>query len=420
MNRTLKPRYLLPGVLGLAFALAPLHAQAPPAPATPPSQAPAPDAQAAPATQDDISDLESQIKALRAQIGNTQPGSNKFLLTGYADMEYSAPEGQNRTFSAAFNPIFLWKINDKIFLQAETEIGIDPNTGQTSLNLEYANIAYFLNDNATILAGRFLTPLSTFVERYHPAWINRSLTKAMYADDMTGFVPMSSLGTQVRGAFALGTARLKYAVWTEEGPALVTDPASGAAGTLQFDGVSSAQKNNNLSVGGHLWYQPIPGLEVGYGRMTGRPGPSGAGYDPVHFTLQEGDFSGRLESDHLAGVLELRGEWVQSRVDAADYGTLAPFDNLRAGGFGQVSYRPSGVNNAFFQKLETVARYDWTNQPEGNPWSQFSQRRWTLNFNYWLTSNAVVKVGMDRTRSEDPSLAQPVSNGVTAAFALGF
>lgn len=115
--------------------------------------------------QEAIADLESQLKELKARIGSVEPGTNRFLVTGYTTAGYSSRQGENRAFSANFNPIFLWKVNDRLFFQAEPEMEIMEGTRETNVNLEFANFAYFVNDYLTISAGKFLTPFSTFTER---------------------------------------------------------------------------------------------------------------------------------------------------------------------------------------------------------------------------------------------------------------
>ncbi len=368
--------------------------------------------------QEAIADLESQLKELKVRIGNAEPGSNRFLVTGYATAGYGQSQGENRAFSASFNPIFLWKINDRLFFQAEPEMEIMEGSRETEVNLEFANIAYFVNDYLTVSAGKFLTPFSTFTERYHPDWINRSMTKPLYASEDGSLVPYSSLGIQVRGGVPIGTARLRYAFWADEGPSLGTD--ADQAGNLQWKGYAADSRNNSLKTGGHLWLLPIPNLELGYARLKGRVGVQGSPYEQVFFTMQEADLTFRKESDALSGTVEVRGEWVGSEVTRADYPGISSFDNRKNGGLAQLSYRPSSVDGDFVRNLEAVIRYDWIKRPGGDPSGLFPQRRWTYNMNFWFTASAVLKLGVERTKTEDPTLGPSYRNGVVAAFSLGF
>jgi hypothetical protein len=368
--------------------------------------------------QEAIADLEAQMKELKARIGNVEPGSNRFLVTGYTTAGYGSRQGENRAFSANFNPIFLWKVNDRLFFQAEPEMEIMEGTRETRVNLEFANFAYFVNDYLTVSAGKFLTPFSTFTERYHPDWINRSLTKPLYASEDASLVPYSSLGIQLRGGIPLGNARVRYAFWADEGPSLGTD--ADQAGAVQWEGYTADSRNNSVKTGGHLWFLPVPSLEIGYARMKGRIGVQGSAFEQVYFTMQEADLTFRKESSALSGIVELRGEWVGSEVTSADYPGAPTFDNRKSGGLAQLSYRPSAVEGDIFRNLEAVVRYDWIKRPEGDPSGLFPQRRWTYNMNFWFTASAVLKVGVERTKTEDPTLGQSYRNGVVAAFSLGF
>ena len=60
-------------------------------------------------------------------------------------------------FSARFVPIFLFSLNDKMHVEAETEISLN-EAGETEVELEYADIHYFLTDTTTVTAGKFLLP----------------------------------------------------------------------------------------------------------------------------------------------------------------------------------------------------------------------------------------------------------------------
>lgn len=149
-------------------------------------------------------------------------------------------------------------------------------------------------------------------------------------------------------------------------------------------------------------------------------GVQGTAFEQVFFTMQEADLTYRKESSALNGVLELRGEWVSSEVTPADYSGIPAFDNRKSGGLAQLSYRPSAVEGDIVRNLEAVVRYDWIKRPDGDPSGLFPQKRWTYNMNFWFTASAVLKVGVERTKTEDPALGPSYRNGVIAAFSLGF
>src|SRR5262249_40414298 len=51
----------------------------------------------------------------------TFPGSTRSLLTGYGSAGFSALRNSDAAFTAQFNPIFLWKITDKLQFEGEAE-----------------------------------------------------------------------------------------------------------------------------------------------------------------------------------------------------------------------------------------------------------------------------------------------------------
>src|SRR5207244_7265948 len=83
-------------------------------------------------------------------------GTNKFILAGWAEAMYEQRNGQVSTFSASFNPIFLWELTPKILFDGRLEI--EPSGGGTNVNLVNAQISYLLNDYIALGAGEFFSP----------------------------------------------------------------------------------------------------------------------------------------------------------------------------------------------------------------------------------------------------------------------
>ena len=152
------------------------------------------------------------------------------------------------------------------------------------------------------------------------------------------------------------------------------------------------------------------GFELGYSLKNARVNvPLGGTRDAL---LQGVDLTYVRDSRALRGVLDLRGEWVWSRVSratydptgAAGFGPLS-FDNRRRGGYLQPAYRPSKIGPDWVHNLEFVGRRDLLLQPEGPPES-IDERRWTIGVNYWLSSSTALKAAFDtgrRTEKGDPS-----------------
>ena len=111
-------------------------------------------------------------------------------------------------------PTLLWKPTDRLLLEAEIAFGL---TAEDSfVELDYAQVSYLLNDYMTVTGGKFLTPFNTFWERWHPSWINKSVTIPLTHE--RGLIGPAGLGVPVRGGFPIGKTKLNYAAYYAHGP----------------------------------------------------------------------------------------------------------------------------------------------------------------------------------------------------------
>ena len=92
--------------------------------------------------------------------------SLKFLITGDAftglRLVHDSKNSSNSfTFTTTgFNPVFLWKISDKMIFESEVEFQLRTGTGYAAgegleVELEYCNIGYILNKYMILRAGTF-------------------------------------------------------------------------------------------------------------------------------------------------------------------------------------------------------------------------------------------------------------------------
>lgn len=383
--------------------------------------------------------LQAQIEAVHELAEHSSAGSSKFLITGYGTAGYSDSEETHSTFSASLNPLFLWKLGERILFETELELSLSSGGGghgeemaeqeaQTNVELEYAHASYLLNDYITLGAGKFLTPFGLFNERLHPTWINKLPDPPLPYRHHQGIAPMASLGAYVRGGAANQLAKFNYAFYLSNGPALVT--GGDDAGTLDFNNFTDI--NNNKALGGRVGLLPIPEVEIGGSFQVARVNPSG--FESVDALLLGVDLSFSRYVDSLGGIIDLRTEWVWSDVEEVsfpvaghhgeeeeedpgeDHGMeMLSFDNKRFGGYLQLAYRPSGSANQFIKNLEGVVRWDILDQPEGSP-GGFDEQRWTFGLNYWFDPSSVVKFAyqlneVDHGKEADTFLLQ---------LALGF
>ena len=356
-----------------------------------------------------MSELESQLDDVRSLALSSKPGNNKFVVTGFGSVGYTNAEGSNSSFTAGFNPIILYKLGERVFAEAELEFTYEDN-GDTATELEFAKLAYIVNDHLTLSGGRFLTPLSTFKEHLHPTWINKLPDQPLFAEGPIRLIPTSSLGFEGRGAFAMGKTKLTYAAYVTNGFAL--DASGPTAGQLTFD--NNVDLNNGKSGGARIGFFPFPALEVVYAFNLGKVGAPGAG-NPTAL-VQDIAISYVKESEKIGGKLDVRGELVFSRVNDQDFGS-GVFNNNRNGGYAQIAYRPT-MSDSFFQNVEGVFRYDFVNQPSnGGAPASFDENRYTVGVNYWLSPSAVLKFAY---QIDAKSGATMDNNAFMVQFAIGF
>src|SRR6266536_2083373 len=369
-------------------------------------------------TEQAFDDLDKQVKGVKQMAKESFPASTKMLLAGYGSAGFIAQDhGGTRQFNATFNPIFLWKMSDRLLFEGELEAELEGH--ETSLALEMAQFSYLLNDYVTFGAGKFLNPMNYFVERQHMSWVNKLPDKPLAVYD--GLLSESDVGFQIRGGIPVGKTKLGYAFFVANAPELRVDLASVDAtdlGTLEFDNFDNVGKH--VAVGGRVGFFPIPEFEVGYGFQVSDVAPPGGG--TVDSLLQSADLSYVRESTRLKGIVNLKAQWVWSHVDQFTYdpgGTIGgpfTFRNNRDGGYVQFAYRPTRVENAYIKNLEPVFRYDMLSQartPTGA-----DERRYSVGLNYWLSPSTVVKVAYEFDHQSGPEADR--HNAVLLQFVTGF
>src|SRR5262249_40592283 len=369
-----------------------------------------------------VADVHKQVApeaAREVPLPLVQPegllGTTKFLLAGWAEAMYEQRNGQVSTFSASFNPIFLWELTPKILFDGRLEI--EPSGGGTNVNLVNAQISYLLNDYIALGAGEFFSPSNVFVERFEPQWINKLPDRpiGVYHD----ILPNISVGAQIRGGFPIGPTRADYAFYVSNGPLLLTSDAR-TAGTLDFN--SYTDNNDNKALGGRVGFLPIPGVEIGYGFETSKPGFQGTSFSRVQALVQSVDLGITRDSDLLKGRINLFAQYAWSHVDHAIYdpdGSLGfgplPLTAKRDGGYAELAYRPTKLDIDFLRNLELIFRWDHLSRDPsglGDP----EETRWTLGLNYWLSPSTVVKAAYEW----DQPNGEPNKNALLLQMAMGF
>ncbi len=333
-------------------------------------------------------------------------GEDRFVLTGYGFARHNWNDNENEnSFSAGFNPIFLYRLNDRVLFEGELELELED--GETEVDLEYAQIDLVLHDYVTLVAGKYLLPFGQFIERLHPAWINKLVTAPLPFDHHDGVLPFTDVGVQLRGGVPLGYgdgARVAYTVYASNGPRYQSGEVGAAFANNHED------LNRGKAVGARVELFPLAldwnagWLQVGASTYDGEWDSQGNRW----FT------SWGLDTFYRYRDLELRGEYVSTRRELA-----GPGRDRRDGWYAQGSYRLASVAPAPLNKLELILRYaerDQTEPPEedgevlplhgavaqaneaGEEHAELvaHPRQISVGLAYWITPSLVAKLEYDR------------------------
>jgi len=330
-----------------------------------------------------------------------KPDDNvKFKLSGYAFMNYVKPAGENGGFvEAAFDPIFTWRASDKLFFQTEVEFVSSGESYDGSFELEFLTLNYIINKHMTFYAGKFLGPLGTFQARYHPAWINKSITKPIgFGNSVNGLKRLeagSEAGVGLKGVLPAGNMKFTYDIYVANGGIL--DPSTGDVEMESF-----ADNNKNKAIGGRLAVLPLSNssLEIGVSGYTAKIGDPGSMYENTRAKIFAVDVN--FVKATAAGIIDIKGEYQQRTVDkgiryyADDADSVGfTFNNNPSVSYIQLAYRlPAVDGNNWVHRFELVGRLASMNVDANSPFGR-TMTDLTLGINYWLNFSTVFKLGYD-------------------------
>jgi len=246
------------------------------------------------------------------------------------------------------------------------------------VSLEFAQLSYLLNDYITIGVGKFLNPSNFFMERLHPAWINKLPDRPITMIETNPLQANSQLGIQVRGGLPIGSTKGEYAFYVSNGPSINAD------GTLGFNDVNDS--NNSKAVGGRIGWLPFSGFEMGYGFETAGVTDPANGSNTLDVITHVIDLNYIKNSKLILGTIDIRGQYSNRKIDRS---ASLPFDNSTSGGYGQIAYRPNRIGQAYLRDFEAVLRYDWIDVPKAAAF--YDEQRWTIGINYYLAASTMFK-----------------------------
>jgi len=327
--------------------------------------------------------------------------THSFSIVGDAEFQFGKISHQHGAFMFAdFAPIFLFRGGDRVLFEAGFDFTIQNNAPggsgyATTLNLSFATIDYIINDYVTFMGGNMLLPLGTYSER-SAGWLN----KFPDAPLPRAVLPGNGIGVQLRGGIPLGEkgASLTYSGFVVNGPGSVD--GSGDAGQLDLGGnvgfTSDGKLTNNLhggvGEGGRVavfWpWKPQYDLEVGLSGMSSR-------YDNAG---KQQYSAGVVDASlHLGPSVEVKGEYMNTRVGTTDMGTINP-----RGWWVQGGYKLAGLKLGvpYLDKLELVGRYDTVNDDLGT-----RTKRGTVGAVYYVTNTLWLEGDYEFTSNRGPNPA---------------
>ncbi|HTM93793.1 MAG TPA: hypothetical protein VL095_15330 [Flavisolibacter sp.] len=335
-------------------------------------------------------------------------GQNKFAFFGDAEMTYSSNKNERQFGDVNFKPIFLWKVSDQLFVEAETEF--ETGGGSLDIGLEYVNMCYIVSKYVTLHAGRFLPKFGAYRGRFGEGFLNR------FANDPVGFGDggigaMNEVGVGAQGGFGVGDSKINYDVYVSNGPILLTDTAN--AGQFEYEGYIG--NNKGKAVGGRFGLLPLSNssLEIGYSfQRKNKTGDPGSGYENTGLFMQAADLNYYTHLTAIQSDFRLLAEWKYQKVDKAVYFDVLnkpyTFKNNPSAYYIAAMIRPAHLQS-FLHNLELAGRYSKFKTPVEATWGGGDKKQWDISLDYWLRWNSLVKFTYaDRANEPKNFLAQVV------------
>ncbi len=328
-------------------------------------------------------------------------GQNNFAIFGNAEMTFFADKNGSHFGDVNFKPIFLWKISDKLFVEAEPEF--ETGEGSVNIGLEYANMVYIVNSYLTLHAGRFLPKFGAYRGRMGEGFINRFSTAPVGFGD-GGIGAKNEVGVGAQGGFGAGSAKINYELYLCNGSQILTDPDNAG----QFEYEAYAANNNAKAVGGRIGVLPFSNssLEIAYSfQNKNKTGEKGSPYANVGVLMQAFDLNywGHLLA--LKSDVRIIAEWKHQKVDNVIYydadSTAYTFNNSPTAYYVAGAIRPSHLKNSFARNLEFAIRYSEFKRPANAAWGGSNTNQAAFSLDYWLKWNTVLKLTYQTEKDVD-------------------
>jgi hypothetical protein len=290
---------------------------------------------------------------------------------------------------------------------------------QGTVQLWRAQAEWFINDNLTVVFGRFYSPIGFYSERLRLDWVIKTPDPPLMFNQVYP-QQLSFNGIQLRGSryVADTPVKLEYSGFVSNGltvPGTKLSPAvySNLNNFSNFNDINSVK-----AFGGRLGMS-IPTI----GFIAGLSGLANQAYDTAGNTLNLWDVDASWH----------RGNW-DARFELAKTDQQTPAQPIhRFGFYTQVAYRQYDNPNRFLQKLEYVFRFDhvefdginlaktginfgglglnYARQP-------LDRNRFTYGVNYWFYPSLVLKLAIEI--NEELGVPSLRDNGFLGQLVWGF
>ena len=365
-------------------------------------------------SKSDVAVMTKKVEKIEITQLEKENSASSVHLAGYGSVNYTDVDNKfegdgkryndgNRFNNVQFAPIFHYQYKDLMLFEAELDITVDEN-GDTDTELEYATADLLINDNVTLLVGKFLSPIGQFRQNLHPGWINKLPTAPVgFGHDQAA--PIANIGAQLRGGFDLANTKFNYATYVGNGPRLEEAHGSGDSPfSLEASG-STSNNNDELTYGGRIGFLPLAGLELGLSAAIGKV----AFYDDEEDSLEKNrdyDVLGTDFSYHWKN-LGIRGEYIKQKVGGLSESEVDSGSNTWKAWYLQSAYKFGAT------KWEGVARYGEYDAPGKSS----DKDQWVLGVNYLFANNIIGKMafefndGLNDTINDEDTLTLQMTYG---------
>ena len=335
-----------------------------------------------------------------AMTGASKDGQNKFAIFGNAEMTFSSDKNESMFKDVNFKPIFLWKISDKLFVEAEPEF--ETGGGSLDIGLEYANMCFTVSKYLTLHAGRFLPKFGAYRGRFGEGFINRFANNPVGFGD-GGIGAMNEVGIGAQGGFGAGDAKINYELYISNGPILLTDTLE--AGQFEYEGYIG--NNKGKAIGGRIGILPLTNssLEIAFSfQNKSKTGDPGTKYENVAIHMQAVDLNYYIHINEIKSDIKIMAEWKHQKVDEATYydanNDPYTFTNSPSAYYVAGCIRPAHIHDKFFHNLELAARYSQFKRPVEAPWGGGDTHQLDISLDYWLKWNSLIKLTFQNQKDE--------------------